>query len=113
MYLTVVVERFIRTLNNKIYKHFISISRNVHIDKFNDILNEYNNVYHRTLKMKPIDIKDNTHIDCIKEVNDKDPKFKVSDQVKIAKSQNIFAKRYTPKWFEEIFVIKKVKNAIP
>ena len=83
MYLTVVVERFIRTLNNKIYKHFTSISRNVYIDKFDDILNEYNNVYHRTLKMKPIDINDNTHIDYIKEVNDKDPKFKV--KIKILK----------------------------
>ena len=79
MYLTVVVERFIRTLNNKIYKHFTTISRNVYIDKFDDILNEYNNVYHRTLKMKPIDIKDNAHIDCIKEVNDKDPKFSDKD----------------------------------
>ena len=60
------------------------VSKNVYIDKFDDIVNEYNNPYHRTTKMKPI-VKDNTYIDYIKEVNDKDPKFKVVDHVRILK----------------------------
>ena len=60
--------------------------------------------------MKPIDVKDNTYINIGKEVNDKDPKFKVADHVRISKYKNIFAKGYTPNWSEEIVVIKEVKN---
>ena len=71
------------------------------------------NAYHRTIKMKPIDVKDNTYINIDKKVNDKDPKFKVGDHVRISKYKNIFAKRYTPNWSEEIFVIKGIKNAVP
>ena len=63
--------------------------------------------------MKPVDVKDNTYIDSNKEVNDKDPKFKVGDHVRICKYKSIFAKGYTPNWSEEVFVIKKVKNAVP
>ena len=76
---SVVVERFIRTLKNKIYKYMTAISKNVYIDKLDAIVNEYNNTYHRTIKMKPADVKDSTYIDNEKEVNDKDPKFKVGD----------------------------------
>ena len=90
---SVVAERFIRTLKNKIYKHMTAVSKNVYIDKLDDIVNEYNNTYHRTIKMKPIEVKDNTYIDSIKEVNDKDPKFKVGDHVRISQYKNIFAKR--------------------
>ena len=106
-------ERFIRTLKSKIYKHMTSISKNVYIDKLADIVNEYNNTYHTTIEMKPIDVKDNTYIDTDKETNDKDPKFKVGDRVRISKYKNIFAKGYTPNWSEEVFVIKKVKNTVP
>ena len=63
--------------------------------------------------MKHVDVKDNTYIDFNKEVNDKNPKFKVGDRVWISKYKNIFAKGYTPNWSEEIFVIKKVKNTVP
>ena len=63
--------------------------------------------------MKPVDIKDNTYIDFKKEVDDKDPKFKGGDHVRISKYKNIFAKGYTPNWSEEVFVIKKVKNTVP
>ena len=110
---SVVAERFIRTLKSKIYKHMTSISKNVYIDKLNDIVDEYNNTYHNTIKMKPIDVKDNTYINIDKEINDKDPKFKVGDHVRISKYKNIFAKGYTPNWSEEVFVIKKVKNTVP
>ena len=62
--------------------------------------------------MKPVDIKGNTYIDSRKEVNDKEPKFKVGDHVIIPKYNNIFAKGYTPNQSEEVFVIKEVKNTV-
>ena len=80
-----------------------SVSKNVYIGKLDDIVGEYNNTYHRTIKMKPVDVKDNTYIDFKKEVNDKDPKFKVADHVRISKYKNIFAKESTPNWYEEVF----------
>ena len=110
---SVVAESFIRTLKSKIYKHMISISKNVDIDKSDDIVDEYNNTYHTTIKMKPINVKDNTYINTNKGINNKDPKLKVGDHVRISKFKNIFAKGYTANWSEEVFVIKKVKNAVP
>ena len=100
---SVVAEIFIRTIKNKIYKHMTSMSKNVYIDKLDDIVNEYNNTHHRTIKMKPIDVNDNTFINVGKDVNDKDPQFKVGDHVRISKCKNIFAKGYTPNWSEELF----------
>ena len=110
---SVVPERFIRTLKTKIYKHITSVSKNAYIDKLDDIVGEYDNTYYKTIKMKPVDVKDNTYIGFKKEVNDKDSKFKVGDHVRISKYKNIFAKGYTPNWSEEVFVIKKVKNTVP
>ena len=83
----------------------------MYIDKLDDIVNEYNNTSNRTIKMKPVDVKDSTYIDSNKEVND--PEFKVIDHVRVSKYKNIFAKGYTPNCSEEVFVIKKVKNTVP
>ena len=119
MYLThnegksVVAGRFFRTLKNKIYKHMNSISKNVYIDKLDDIVNEYNNTYHRAIKMKHVDVKDNTYIDFREEVNNKDLKFKIGDHVRISKYKNVFAKGYMPNWSEEVFVVSKIKNTVP
>ena len=110
---SVVAERFIRTLKTKIYKYMTSVLKNVYIDKLDDIVHEYNNTYLRSIKMKPIDVKDNTYIDFKKEVNDKDPTFKVGDRVRILKYKNIFAEGYTPNWSEKVFVISKIKNTVP
>ena len=110
---SVVAERFIRTLKSKIYKYMTSISKNVYIDKLDDIVDEYNNTYHTTIKMKPMDVKDNTYINSSIKINNKGPKFKVGDRVRISKYKNIFAKGYMPSWIEEVFVIKKVKNTVP
>ena len=107
---SVVAERFIRTLKSKIYKYMISISKNVYINKIDDIVNEYNNTYHTTIKMKPIDVKNNTYINTSNKINSKDPKFKVGDRVRISKYKNIFAKGYMPNLSEEVFVIK---NTVP
>ena len=108
---SVVAERFMRSIKNKIYKYMTLISKNVYIDKLDDIVDEYNNTYHRIIK--PADVKDNTYINFEKEVNNKDPKFKVGDHVRISKCKNIFAKGYMPNWSEEIFVISKIKNTLP
>ena len=110
---SVVAERFIKKLKTKIYKYMTSVSKNVYIDKLDDIVDEYNNAYDRTIKMKPFDVKDNTYIDFKKEVNDKDPKFKVGDHVRISKYKNIVAKGYMPNWSEEAFVVSKIKNTVP
>ena len=87
---SVVAERFIRTIKNKIYKYMTSISKNVYIDKLDDIVYNYNNKKHRPIKMKPIDVKDNTYIDFGKEVNNNDPKLKVTDHVRISKYKKFF-----------------------
>ena len=90
-----------------------SISKNVYIDELDDIVKKYNNTYHTSIKMKPIDVKDNTYIDFKKGVNDENPKFKVGDHVRISKYKSIFAEGYMPKWSEEIFIIKKIKSTVP
>ena len=110
---SVVAERSIGTLNNKICKHMAAVLKNVYIDKLNDIVNEYSNTYHRTIKMKFIHVNDNKYINFGKEVIDRDPKYKVGGHVRISKYKNIFAKGYTPNWSEEVFAIKEVKNTVP
>ena len=84
-----------------------SISKNVYIDKLDDNVNKYNNTYHKTIKMKPVDAKPSTYID-----SRKDPKFKIGDIVRISNYKNIFAKGYVPNW-SEVFVIKKLKKTVP
>ena len=93
---SVVAERFIRTLKSKIYKHMTSASKNVYINKLDDIVDEYNNTYHTTIKMKPTDVNDNTYINTDKETNDdKDPKFKVGHRVRISKYKTIISKLHS------------------
>ena len=86
-----------------------AISKNVYIDKLDHIVNEYNNTYHRPIKIKSIDVKDNIYINIDEEVNDKNSKFKVGHHVRILKYKNIFTKGYTPNTSEEVFVISKIK----
>ena len=90
-----------------------SISKNVYIDKLNAIVNKYNNTYYTTIKMKPIDVKDNTYINNNKEINYKDPKSNVGDYVRISNYKNIFSKGYMPNWSEDVFVVDKIKNTVP
>ena len=106
----VVAERFISTLKSKVYKYMTSISKNVYIDKLDDIVDEYNNTYHTTIKMKPINVKDNMYINTSKEINNKDPKFKAGDHVRISKYKNIFAKGYMPNWSEEFRIEKVIRR---
>ena len=110
---SVVAERFIRTLNTKIYKYMTLETKNVYINELDDIVGEHNNTYHRSIKMKLVDFEDNTYIYFKKEVNDKDPKFKVGDNIRISKYKNIFDKGYMPNLSEEVFVVSKIKDKVP
>ena len=118
MYLTynegksVVAERFFRTLKNKIFKHMTAVSKNVYFDVLDDIFDKYNNTYHRTIKMKPIDVKSNSYAEYNVDSNDKDLKFQVHNHVRISKYKNIFGKGYNPNWSEEVFLIDKIKNGL-
>ena len=89
------------------------VSKDVYIDKLDEVAGDYNNTYHRAIKMESVDVKDDRYIDFKKEVNNKDPEFKVRDHVRISKYKNIFAKGYTPNWSEKVFVVSKIKNTVP
>ena len=78
-----------------------------------DIVNKYNHAVHRTIKMKPIDITSDFYVEYKEDSNEKDPKFKVDDRVRILKYKNIFAKGYSANWSEEVFVISKIENTVP
>ena len=99
---SVIAERFIRTLKNKFYKYVFSISKNGHIDKLDDIVNKYNNTYHNTIEIMPVDVKSSTYIE-----------IKIDNIVRILTYKNIFAKTYVLNWSEEVFMIKNVKNTVP
>ena len=90
-----------------------STSKNVYYDVLDDVVDKYNNIYHKTIKMKPINVKDDSFAKCDEKSNEEDPKFKVGDHVRISKFKNVFAKGYTPNWREEIFVVKKIKSTVP
>ena len=90
-----------------------AISKNVYVDVLDNIVNKYNNTVHKTIKMKPIDVTDNSFAEYNEESNKKDPKFKVGDHVRISKYKTIFAKGYAPNWSEKGFVINKVNNTVP
>ena len=89
---SVIAERFIRTLKNRIYKYMTSVLKNVYIDILDDLVNKCNNTYHNTIKMEPVDLKSNTYTESSEEINNKDLRFKIGDFVRISKYKNIFAK---------------------
>ena len=104
---SVVTERFIWTLKNNIFKHMAAVSKNVHFDVLDNIVNKYNNTVHRTIKMKPIDVTSDSYAEYNEDSNEKDPKFKCGDRVRISKYKNIFAKGNTRNWAEEVSVVSK------
>ena len=110
---SVAAERFIRTLKNKLYKHMTATGKNVYYDVLDDVINKYNNTKHSTIKMKPIDVKNDNKRVYIDEHNKKDSRFKVGDRVRISKLKNIFAKGYAPNWSEEIFIVDKINDTVP
>ena len=109
---SVVAERFIRTLKNKLYKHMTATGKNLYYDVLDDVINEYNNTKHNTIKTKPKDVKNNKRV-YIDEHNEKDSRFKVGDRVRISKFKNIFAKGYIPNRSKEIFIVDKINDTVP
>ena len=79
----------------------------------NDIVNKYNNTVHKTIKIKPIDVTNDSYAEYNEDFNKKDPKFKVNDHVRISKYKNTFAKGYIPNWSEEFFIVNEIKNTVP
>ena len=110
---SVVVERLIRTLKNKIYKYMTSISKNVNTDKLDYIFDKCNNKYHSAIKMKPVNVKSSTYIDSSKKIIIKILNLKLVILLEYQHGVSIFGKGYTPNWCEEVSVIKKVKNTLP
>ena len=90
-----------------------SISKNMDIGKLDHIVNKYNKIFYRTIKMKPGDINPSTYFNSSKEINDEDSKFEIGDIVRILKYKSIFAKGYVRNWSQKVFVIAKVKNTVP
>ena len=89
---SIVVERFIRTLKSKIFRHMTAISKNVYFDVLDNIVNKCNNTVHRTIKMKPIDVTSNSYAEYNEDPNKKDPKFKFGDYVRIQNIKTFFLK---------------------
>ena len=119
---SVVAERFIRTLKNKLYKHKTATGKNVYYDVLDGVVTEYNNTKHNSIKIKPKDVKNDTTKSSaiarnnrvyIDEHNKKSARYNVGDRVRIPKFKNIFAKGYTPNWSREIFIINKINNTVP
>ena len=109
---SVAVGRFIRTLKNKLYKHMTATNKSVYYNVLNDVVSEYNNNKHSTVKMKPIDNKNNKRV-YIHEDKEKSARFNAGDRVRISKFKNIFAKGYTPNWTKEIFIVDKINDTVP
>ena len=110
---SVVAERFIRTLKNKIFKHVAAISKIVYFDVLDDIVNKCNNTVHRTIIMKPIDVTSHSYAEYNEDSNEKTPKFKAGHRVRISKYENIFDKARTKNWSEGVFIISKIRNTVP
>ena len=100
-------------LKNKIFKHVKAVSKNFYFDVLDDIVNKFNSTVHRSIKMKPVDVTSDSYAEYNEDSNEKDPKLKVGDHVRISKYEKIFAKGYTQNWSEDVFVFSKIKDTVP
>ena len=98
---------------NKIFKHVKAVSKNFYFDVLHDIVNKFNSTVHRSIKMKPVDVTSDSYAEYNEDSNEKDPKLKVGDLVRISKYEKIFAKGYTQNWSEDVFVFSKIKDTVP
>ena len=107
---SVVAERFIRTLKNKIFKHMTAVSKNVYFDVLDDIVNKYNNTVHKTIKMKPIDVAPDSYAEYYEDSNEKDRKFEAGDRVKISIWKNILLKDILQIGQEKFLLLPKLRK---
>ena len=110
---SVVAEKFIRTLKNKIFKHMTAVSKNVYFHVLDDIVNKYNKTVYRTIKMKPLDVTSDSYAEYNEDSNETKSKFRAGDHARISKYKNIFAEEYTQNWSEEVLIITKIKDTVP
>ena len=110
---SVIAEKFIRTLKNKIFHHMTAVSKNVYFDVLDDILNKFNNTVRRTIKMKPIDVTFDSYAEYNENSNVIQPKFKVGYHVRTSKHKIVFAKGYTQNWSDDVFVVSKINDTFP
>ena len=110
---SVIAEKFIRTLKNKIFHHMTAVSKNVYFDVLDDILNKFNNTVCRTIKMKPIDVTFDSYAEYNENSNVIQPKFKVGYHVRTSKHKIVFAKGYTQNWSDDVFVVSKINDTFP
>ena len=110
---SVVTERFIRTLKNKIFEYTRAVSKNIYFDVLGDIIDKYDNTVDKTIKMKPIDVTSDSYAEYNEDSNVTKPKLKVGDFVRISKYKSIFVKGYTQNWSQEVSVINKIKDTVP
>ena len=110
---SVVAERFIRTLKNKIFKHMTAVSENAYFDVLDAIFDKYNGTIRRSIKIKPMDVTFDSYAEDNEDSNEKDPKFKAGDHVRISKYTNAFAKVYIQNFSKEVLIIRKIKNTVP
>ena len=87
-----------------------TISKNLYIDLLNDIVNRYNNIVHKTIKIKPVNVTNDSYVEYNEESNKKGPKFKDCEHVRFSKYKNTFGKDYVPNWSEEVFIVNEIKN---
>ena len=109
---SVITERFIKTLKAKIYKKTTANDSKTYLSYLNKMIDQYNNTYHHSINKKPINA-DYSALTKPNETNSKVPKFKVNDEVRIAKYKNIFIKGYTENWSRGIFIIDSVLKTNP
>ena len=116
-----VVERWIRTIKEKMWKYFTDNNTYTYIDIYPDLVEDYNNTKHSTIKMTPVEASKkkneltvwrNLYPDRLK-IHDLRPRFSVGDEVRISKKKKTFEKGYTTRWTEEIFTITKIQNTNP
>ena len=110
---SVAAERFIRTLKNNIFNHMTSIQQNIYFDLLNDIVDKYNNTVHKTIKMKPIEVTDDSYAEYNEIANKKNPKSKVGDNIRISKSKNILVKDILQIGQKKFLLLIKLKNTVP
>ena len=110
---SVIAEKFIRTLKNKIFHHMTAVSKNVYFDVLDNILNKFNNTVCRTIKMKPIDVTFDSYAEYNENANVIQPKFKVGYHVRTSKHKIVFAKGYTQNWSDDVFVVSKINDTFP
>ena len=106
---SVVAERFTTTLKNKLLKHMTAVSKKVYFDVLDDIVNKYNNAVHRTIKIKPIDVTSGSPAEYNEDSNEKDPKFKVGDHVRISKYKNILTRGYWQNWSQVVCQMERIR----